>query len=428
LYTAALAAGLTVTAPAYAIRAAKRGTGLALAERFGRVPAAAAALRGRRVVWVHAVSVGEVTAAAPLLRAIKTRYPDTALLVTTVTATGRQTVAERVPQADATAYFPLDLPIAINRALDATEPGLFLSVETELWPNFLFALARRGVPAFLVNARLTERSARRYEWARSLFEPALATLTGVAAQTTADAQRLASIGADPNRILITGNLKFDQGVQQTDGTVAREELGLAPEERLWVAGSTHPGEETQLLDAYRRARAREPRLVLLLAPRHLDRLDQVEASIREAGCEPIRRSAARGATRSGAAPPVLVLDTLGELAGLYTEAEVAFVGGTLAPIGGHNLLEPAARGKPVLFGPHTHKCGEIAQALLDAGGGVRVDSVAAMTRELERLLADDRLRARMGEHGRDMVARNRGAVDRTLAMLDPWLAELGASS
>jgi 3-deoxy-D-manno-octulosonic-acid transferase len=125
---------------------------------------------------------------------------------------------------------------------------------------------------------------------------------------------------------------------------------------------------------------------------------------------------------------VLVLDTLGELAGLYTEAEVAFVGGTLAPIGGHNLLEPAARGKPVLFGPHTHKCGEIAQALLDAGGGVRVDSVAAMTRELERLLADDRLRARMGEHGRDMVARNRGAVDRTLAMLDPWLAELGASS
>jgi 3-deoxy-D-manno-octulosonic-acid transferase len=426
LYTAALAVGLTITAPAYAVRAVRRGTGLALRERLGAVPAVAAALRGRRPLWVHAVSVGEVTAAAPLLRAIKTRYPDLALLVSTVTATGRQTVTERVPQADATVYFPLDLPAAVARALDAVEPGLFLSVETELWPNFLHALAGRGVPAFLVNARLTERSARRYGWAGAVFRPALAGLSGVAAQTAVDAKRFASIGADPNRILITGNLKFDQGVQEADGAIRRDELGLAPEDRLWVAGSTHPGEETQLLDVYRRVRTREPRLVLLLAPRHLDRLAQVEALVRDAGCEPIRRSLARGATRAESRPPVIVLDTLGELAGLYHEAAVAFVGGTLVPVGGHNLLEPAARGKPVLFGPHTHKCAEIAQALLDAGGGARVDSVEAMARDLERLLADERLRVRMGGHGRDMVARNRGAVERTVAMLDPWLSELGA--
>jgi 3-deoxy-D-manno-octulosonic-acid transferase len=427
VYTAALAAGLVVTAPAYAVRAARRGTGLALGERFGRVPDAAAALRDRRPVWVHAVSVGEVTAAAPLLRAIKSRYPGISLLVSTVTATGRQTVIERVPQADATAYFPLDVPVAINRALDAVSPGLFLSVETELWPNFLFALARRGVPAFLVNARLTERSARRYGWGRSLFAPALAGLMGVAAQTSADARRLASIGVDPNRIVITGNLKFDQGVEVVEGASRREEIGLAPDERLWVAGSTHPGEEAVILEVYLRVRRREPGLVLLLAPRHLDRLDKVEALVREAGAEPIRRSAiAAGKGRAGAGPPVILLDTLGELASFYADATVAFVGGTLVPVGGHNLLEPAARGKAVLFGPHTHKCEEIAQALRDAGGGVQVASADAMAAHLDRLLADDALRARMGECGLDMVARNRGAVDRTLSLLDPWLSELGA--
>jgi 3-deoxy-D-manno-octulosonic-acid transferase len=427
LYTAALTVGLAVTAPAYAVRAARRGTGLALAERFGRVPNTAAALRDRRPVWVHAVSVGEVTAAAPLLRAIKSRYPGLSLLVTTVTATGRQTVIERVPQADATAYFPLDLPVAVNRALDAVAPGLFLSVETELWPNFLFALARRGVPAFLVNARLTERSARRYGWGRRLFAPAVAGLMGVAAQTTADARRLASIGVDPNRIVITGNLKFDQGVDGPEGATRRTDLGLAPDERLWVAGSTHPGEEPQLLEVYLRVRLREPRLVLLLAPRHLDRLDKLETLVREAGGEPIRRSAiAAGKGRAGTGPPVILLDTLGELASLYNDAVVAFVGGTLVPVGGHNLLEPAARGKPVLFGPHTHKCEEIAQALREAGGGVRVESVDALAEHLQHLLADDTLRARMGECGLEMVARNRGAVDRTLSLLDPWLAELGA--
>jgi 3-deoxy-D-manno-octulosonic-acid transferase len=287
-------------------------------------------------------------------------------------------------------------------------------------------LARRGVPAFFVNARLTERSARRYRLARALFRPALAGLMGIAAQTVVDAKRFASIGADPNRILIAGNLKFDQGGVEPDGAIRREDLGLAPGERLWVAGSTHPGEESALLDAYRRVRAREPRLVLLLAPRHLDRLGQVEAAIRDSGCEPIRRSAARNAPRTGVGPPVILLDTLGELAGVYAEADAAFVGGTLAPIGGHNLLEPAARGKPVVFGPHTHKCEEIAQALLDAGGGVRVDSADALAQEMTRVLADEALRVRMGEYGREMVLRNRGAVERTIAMLDPWLSELGA--
>ena len=431
LYTAALGVGLAVAAPAYLAKAARRGTGVALRERLGRLPdSVVAALRGRRAVWVHAVSVGEVTAAAPLLRAIKARHPTLCLFVTTVTATGRQTVIERVPQADATAYFPLDFPRVAERVLRLVEPRAFLCVETELWPNFLFALARRGVPAFLVNARLTERSARRYAWARRLFQPALAGVVGFGAQTAADAERLAAIGADPGRIVITGNLKFDQGTEDADmpSAARRAGLGLGPEERLWVAGSTHAGEETHLVRAYLRLRQRDPRLVLLLAPRHLDRLDKVEAMVREEGAEPVRRTAPIGGRRSasagpasGAAPRVILLDTLGELASLYAEAEVAFVGGTLAPVGGHNLLEPAARGKPVVFGPHTHKCEEIARTLLAAGAGVRVDSTEALVDQVGRLLADGALRARMGRQGLEMVARNRGAVDRTLALVHPWL-------
>jgi 3-deoxy-D-manno-octulosonic-acid transferase len=425
LYTAALGVGLAVAAPAYLAKAARRGTGVALRERLGRLPdSVVAALRGRRAVWVHAVSVGEVTAAAPLLREIKARHPTLCLFVTTVTATGRQTVIERVPQADATAYFPLDFPRVAERVLGLVEPRAFLCVETELWPNFLFALARRGVPAFLVNARLTERSARRYAWARRLFQPALAGVFGFGAQTAADAERLAAIGADPSRIVITGNLKFDQGTEDADmpSTARRAGLGLGPDERLWVAGSTHPGEEMHLVRAYLRLRQRDPRLVLLLAPRHLDRLDKVEAMVREEGAEPVRRSAS-ASPASGATPRVILLDTLGELASLYAEAEVAFVGGTLAPVGGHNLLEPAARGKPVVFGPHTHKCEEIARTLLAAGAGVRVDSTEALVDHVGRLLADGALRARMGRQGLEMVARNRGAVDRTLALVHPWLVD-----
>jgi 3-deoxy-D-manno-octulosonic-acid transferase len=426
LYTAALAMGLVATAPWYVVRAARRGSAVALRERLGRLPDdVVATVRGRRAVWVHAVSVGEVTAAAPLLREIKTRYPTLCLFVTTVTATGRQTVIERVPQADATAYFPLDFPGVADRVLRLVEPRLFLCVETELWPNFFFALGRQGVPTFLINARLTERSARRYGWARRLFAPALAGVFGFGVQTTQDAQRLAAIGADPNRIVITGNLKFDQGTEEpeTASAVRRAELGLGPDELLWVAGSTHAGEEDALIAAYRRLHRQEPRLVLLLAPRHLDRLDKVETVVQQHGCTPLRRSAIKAGAPPAAGPRVIVLDTLGELAALYVEATVAFVGGTLVPVGGHNLLEPAARGKAVVFGPHTHKCEEIARALLEAQGGVRVESEDGLVDEVGRLLADAALRTKMGRQGLDMVARNRGAVERTLAILHPWLAE-----
>jgi 3-deoxy-D-manno-octulosonic-acid transferase len=202
---------------------------------------------------------------------------------------------------------------------------------------------------------------------------------------------------------------------------------LAPDELLWVAGSTRQGEEEPLLDAYRRLRDRGILVVLLIAPRHVDRLDKIEAMVRERGFDPVRRSALHmgepGGRGEGDRARVILLDTIGELAALYGEAAVAFVGGTLVPVGGHNLLEPAARGKVVVFGPHTYKCEEIAAAVLESGAGVRVDSADALAEQVGRLLADPALRERMGRRGREMVARNQGAVERTLALLHPWLVE-----
>jgi 3-deoxy-D-manno-octulosonic-acid transferase len=257
----------------------------------------------------------------------------------------------------------------------------------------------------------------------------LAGFYGFGVQTTADAQRLAGIGADPSRIVITGNLKFDQPADdgEVDGPARRVGLGLAPDELLWVAGSTRHGEEEPLLDAYRRLRDRGIPVVLVIAPRHLDRLDKIEAMVRERGFDPVRRSALHmgepGGRGEGDRARVILLDTIGELAALYGEAAVAFVGGTLVPVGGHNLLEPAARGKVVVFGPHTYKCEEIAAAVLESGAGVRVDSADALAEQVGRLLADPALRERMGRRGREMVARNQGAVERTLALLHPWLVE-----
>ncbi|MGH9317144.1 MAG: 3-deoxy-D-manno-octulosonic acid transferase, partial [Thermoanaerobaculia bacterium] len=320
-------------------------------------------------------------------------------------------------------YAPLDFPWVVSRVVERLSPALFLFVETELWPNLLRALSRRGVPSILVNGRLSSQSFKGYGLVRPFIRRVLETVTFCLMQSERDAERIVALGAAPTRVLRTGNMKFDQPVPghagQQDG-LSRREINLAEHEELIVAGSTHPGEEEQLLSCYQTLLREFPSLVLLLAPRHIERAAAVEAVVRSRGLAALRRSAFRelGATsRQHGAPRVVILDTRGELAAVYQHAVLSFVGGTLIPVGGQNLLEPAVWSKPVFFGPHTDHCAEVAELLVRAGGAVRVRDGVELAAEMAGLLRDRAGLRRMGAAARGVVIENQGAVERSLELI-----------
>jgi 3-deoxy-D-manno-octulosonic-acid transferase len=389
------------------------------------------------VIWVHAVSLGEVVAAVPLVRELHTRRPDCRIIVTTVTETGREAVEQRLAGVAEHRYAPLDFPWVVSRVVDHLNPVLFLFVETELWPNLLRALSRRGVPSLLINGRLSSNSFRGYRMIRPLIRRALLTVNYCLMQSDRDASRMRALVADPEKVLRTGNIKFDQPLSgETEADAPAKTLFLSEGEELIVAGSTHPGEEEQILSCYEALQRRTPSLVLLLAPRHIERASHVQAAagakgfvaIRRSMCDsPARREAPSGPPKR---PRVVILDTRGELATVYRYAVLAFVGGTLVPVGGHNLLEPALWGKPVLFGPHTDHCAEIADLLLQAGGARRVQNGEQLAEEMAALLEDRPALERMGQAARTVVMENRGALKRTLDVImdvlrAPYPAETG---
>ena len=413
LYSAVLGVGLLAYLPAFLARRRRAGYGRDLAQRLGRL---GDGLPPEPRCWIHAVSVGESAAAVPLVEGIRGRWPELGIVVSTITPTGARIVAERLAGTAAHRYFPIDLPGPVRRALDAARPRFFIAIETELWPNFLRALARRRIPAMIANGRISDRSFRRYRWVRGLMRRVLANVSVFAMQTEEDARRIIALGAPASRVVVTGNLKSDLVPEAADAGTAvwRERLRLGADARLWIAGSTHRGEETLVLDAFRRARARCPDLALLLAPRHPERAGEVEEMIRERGLTAVRRS---GLPAAGAPGAVVILDTVGELAALYALAEVVFVGGSLVPIGGHNVLEPAMRGKPVLVGPHMSNFREGAELLQRSGGGLVVKDGPELERELTRLLEDRDLARRMGEAARHAFAGRQGAVSATLDLV-----------
>jgi 3-deoxy-D-manno-octulosonic-acid transferase len=377
------------------------------------------------VIWIHAVSLGEVVAVTPLINELHRRHPAYRLVVSTVTETGREAVEQRLAGVAEHCYAPLDFPWVVSRFIERLQPCLYLFVETELWPNLLWHLRRRGVPTALVNGRLSTRSFTRQQWApvRSFYRTMLQTLSLCLMQSDRDVDRIVALGAEASRVRWTGNIKFDQPIPSVaeDGAI-RAHLGLQDTEQLFVAGSTHPGEEEMLVECYRALMARCPSAVLLLAPRHIERAETVEAMIRARGITVQRRSTIGqdGVLRS-TGPRVVVLDSRGELAAIYREAVVAFVGGTLVPIGGHNLLEPAQWAKPVLFGLYTDHCAEIADLLIQAGGGRRVLHAEDLTQQIMALFSDDEERERMGRSARQVVEQNRGALQRTIEAIDRLL-------
>ena len=412
LYSAVLGMGLLAYLPAFLTRRRRAGYGHDLAQRFGRL---GDGLPAEPRCWVHAVSVGESAAAVPLVEAIHRRWPELGILVSTITPTGARIVADRLAGTAVHRYFPLDLPGPVRRALEAARPRFFIAIETELWPNFLRALARRGTPAMIANGRISDRSFRRYLRVRWLMRRELADVSEVALQNQEEDLRKESLGAPAERVVVTGNLKSDL-VPEADAadTVWRERLGLRATDRLWIAGSTHRGEEAIVLDAFLRARARCPDLALLLAPRHPERAGEVVDLVRERGLAPARRSRLPDGRAPGA---VVILDTVGELAALYALAEVVFVGGSLVPVGGHNVLEPAMRGKPVLYGPHTSNFREGAERLQRSGGGIVVKDGLELERELSLLLEDRDLARRTGDAARAAFAGRQGAVHATLELI-----------
>jgi 3-deoxy-D-manno-octulosonic-acid transferase len=373
-----------------------------------------------------------VVAVTPLVNELHRRHPAHRLVVSTVTETGREAVEQRLAGVAEHCYAPLDFPWVVSRFIERLQPCLYLFVETELWPNLLWYLRRRGVPTALVNGRLSTRSFARQQWApvRSFYRTMLQTLSLCLMQSDRDVDRIVALGAEASRVRRTGNIKFDQPVPVVaEGGTTRAHLGLQDTDQLFVAGSTHPGEEEILVECYRALVARYSSAVLLLAPRHIERAESVEAMIRARGITVQRRSTIgqAGALRS-TGPRVVVLDSRGELAAIYREAVVAFVGGTLVPIGGHNLLEPAQWAKPVLFGLYTDHCAEIADLLIQAGGGRRVLHAEDLTQHIMSLFSDSEERERMGRSARQVVEQNQGALQRTMEAIDRLLiAKQGAN-
>lgn len=380
--------------------------------RLGRLPSDLNP-EGQPSIWIHAVSVGEVIAARPLVGALKARLPGYRVLLSTTTATGQSVALRSGGGADGVFYAPFDWIRPVRRALDAVKPALLVLVETEIWPNLIHEADRRGTRIALVNGRISPRSFPRYRFLRPIFERILSQVDLFLMQAETHALRVREIGAPRERVRVTGNLKFDA---VTDPQVPEELAHLVGSKGfLWVAGSTVAGEERMVLSALRLVRESCGDVRLLLAPRHPERFDEAYAHVIESGFACVRRSElAREPWHSG---EVLLLDSLGELARVYALATVVFVGGSLVPAGGHNILEAAIVGKAIVVGPHMENFQEIADEFQSEGALVQVSSAEELASEITGLLTDTERRRRVGENARGLIDRNRGALERTVEAL-----------
>ena len=377
--------------------------------------------RFERCIWIHAVSVGEVQAAAPLVRQISQRFPDRQILITTVTPTGAAHVASLFGDSVAHSYIPFELPPAVNRFFGNVKPELALIMETEIWPNLYRGCGIRDIPLILVSARISPRSLDGYRRFLPLFRETLSHGIIIAAQSKADADRFRSLGASTVRTWVIGNIKFDIELDEKlagDGRTLRAELfGERP---IWIAASTHDDEEQQVLTAHAQLRAKYPDLLLILVPRHPQRFSDVRKLVEQHEFQFVSRT---DETRCDATTEVFLLDTMGELPLFYAASDIAFVGGSLVPIGGHNLLEPAALGLPVISGPNVFNAQEIADMFVDKGACEIVHDPAELASSIDELIADADVAKAMGERGRDIVQSNRGSLAKLLGLLEPLIGD-----
>jgi 3-deoxy-D-manno-octulosonic-acid transferase len=371
------------------------------------------------VIWVHAVSVGEVQAVAQLIGRLLDRYPDMPLLITTTTPTGAERVKALFGSDVTHLYAPIDLPWIVRRFLSAFQPRLLILVETEIWPNLIYHAKQEGVPTLLANARLSIRSAQGYHRVAGLTREALRNLSMIAPHAEADAERFHTLGARPERIEVTGSIKFDVhlpgSLLERVDVLRREWGGQRP---VWIAASTHEGEDELILQAHGIVRQAFGDALLVLVPRHPERFERVGQLVEEAGFSLLRRTQQQPCEEDTA---VFLGDTMGELTLFLGASDVAFIGGSLVPHGGHNILEATAQGVAVLFGPHMFNFNEISELYLQHQAAVQIDSVEALAEQVIKWLSDASERSRVGEAGRELVEQNRGALDRLTRLVDRLL-------
>lgn len=371
-----------------------------------------------RSIWIHTVSVGEAQAAEPMVTLLQQRYPDIPIIITTTTPTGSDRVVKLFGDTVSHVYFPYDLPFSINAFLDRVKPKLLVMMETEIWPNLLAICKRKKIPTVLANARLSENSAKGYARFTAFSKMTFGSIGVVAAQAPADAERFLGLGVSRDRVRVTGSIKFDIHMPASlheRAEVLRRQWGERP---VWVAASTHEGEDELVLSAHRSVLEKVPEALLVLVPRHPERFDRVAGLCQNNRFAMVRRSAN---DECGQDVEVYLGDTMGELTLFLAAADVAFVGGSLVPTGGHNVLEPAALGLPVVFGPHMFNFAIISSMLLSEDAAQQVGGEVQLSEVVARWFGDASERTRIGENGRSVVEANRGALDRLMAVVEEQL-------
>jgi len=369
------------------------------------------------------VSVGEVTSTIPLIQEIKKRYPSQKIILSTVTVTGNYTATIRVREVDAVIYFPLDYPFIVKKVIRQIKPKLFIILETELWPNILRELKRNNIPSVVVSGRISNRSYHKYRWGRFFFTKVLDNIHLFCMQTEVDSKRIINIGADKDRVTTVGNLKFDQCVP----TITTEEkenlynmLSLKEGQTIFIAGSTHKGEENIVLEVFKNLKKTYEDLILILAPRHPERFDEVADLISHQKLRSIKKTKIKVAQKSNH-HDIILLDTIGELSKLYSIGTIIFVGGSLVSTGGHNVLEPVAYKKAVIFGPHMDNFSEISRCLRESGGGFQVNNQEEFLSQTEMLLQNDVDRDKLGEKAFEVIAHNQGAINKSMEAIKRFL-------
>ena len=370
-------------------------------------------------IWVHAVSVGEVIASTPLVKGLRREYPDAKIILSTVTDTGQQIAKERIKEADYIIYFPFDFSWSVKRALNTINPIVCIIMETELWPNFLREANKKAIPVAVINGRISERSFKRYRMISLFMKSVLESVRLFSMQTEEDAKRIIAIGADKRNVNVSGNIKYDSEFKEIEEEKVKEiknTLGVNNNDRIFIAGSTHPGEEETIIRLYSHILKNHADFRLVIAPRHIDRVGDVEEIVKRKGLASVRKSEIRN-PKSEIQNPIIIIDTIGELGFMYSIADIVFIGGSLIPHGGQNILEPAFYKKPVIFGKYMMNFQEIAKEMILSGGGIQVNDEKELIKEVDGLINNGKKMIEIGEKGYQVIMKNRGALQKNLELI-----------